>query len=80
MPNLAALRAAVTLAGTGLSHPSTAQGGGGVVTRAFSPLIELKLHGKNERVARHETKRFVYKLKVLGQLVTFEVGSSAENT
>ena len=45
---------------------------------AVSPLIELELRGKNERVARRETKRLIYKLKVLGQPVTSEVRSSAE--
>ena len=42
-------------------------GGGGTTPRE-----------KNERVARRETKRLIYKLKVLGQLVTSEVRSSAE--
>ena len=45
---------------------------------AVSPLIELELRRKNERVARRETKRLIYKLKVLGQPVTSEVRSSAE--
>ena len=45
---------------------------------AVSPLTELELRGKNERVARRETKRVIYKLKVLGQTVTSEVRSSAE--
>ena len=44
-----------------ISHPSTAQGGGGgwydPPPLAVSPLIELELRGKNERVARRETKR-----------------------
>ena len=50
-------------------------GGGGVGTTllAVSPLIKLELRGKNERVARRETKRLIYKLKVLGQPVTYEV-------
>ena len=64
----------LTLAGTG--HFASFHG-----TRpplAVSPLIELELRGKNERVARRETKRLIYKLKVLGQLVTSEVRSSAE--
>ena len=54
--------------------------GGGLVPPplAVSPLIELELRGKNERVARRETKRLIYKLKVLGQPVTSEVRSSAE--
>ena len=54
---------------------------GGVGTTpplAVSSLIELELRGKNERVARRETKRLIYKLKVLGQPVTSEVRSSAE--
>ena len=57
------------------------KGGGGGLVRpplAVSPLIELELRGKNERVARRETKRLIYKLKVLGQPVTSEVRSSAE--
>ena len=72
----------LTLAGTGhfASFHGT-RGGGGVGTTpplAVSPLIELELRGKNERVARRETKRLIYKLKVLGQPVTSEVRSSAE--
>ena len=56
------------------------EGGGGVRPhRAVSSLIELELRGKKERVARRETMRLVYKLKVLGQPVTSEVRSSAEN-
>ena len=60
--------------------PPRHKGGGGVGTTplAVSPLIELELRGKNERVARRETKRLIYKLKVLGQPVTSEVRSSAE--
>ena len=61
-----------------ISHPSTAQGGLVRPPLAVSPLIELELRGKNERVARRETKRLIYKLKVLGQPVTSEVMSSAE--
>ena len=45
---------------------------------AVSPLIELELRGKNERVARHETNRLRKKLKVLCQPVTSEVSSSGE--
>ena len=69
------------LAGTGhLASFHGTRGGGGVGTTplAVSPLIELELRGKNERVARRETKRLICKLKVLGQSVTSEVGSSAE--
>ena len=73
--------AILTLAGTGhfASFHGT-RGGGGLVrpTLAVSPLIELELRGKNERVARRKTKRLIYKLKVLGQPVTSEVRSSAE--
>ena len=56
------------------------KGGGGLVRPpvAVSPLIELELRGKNERVARRDTKRSIFKLKVLGQPVTSEVRSSAE--
>ena len=61
-----------------ISHPSTAQGGLVRPPLAVSPLIELELRGKNERVVRRETKRLIYKLKVLGQPVTSEVRSSAE--
>ena len=60
-----------------ISHPSTAQGGWYDPPYRFA-LIELELRGKNERVARRETKRLIYKLKVLGQTVTSEVRSSAE--
>ena len=42
--------------------------------RAVSPVIEVELRGKkNECVFRHETKRLVNKLKILGQPVTSEV-------
>ena len=51
---------------------------GGTTSLAVSPLIGLELCGKNERVARRETKRLIYELKVLGQPVTSEVRSSAE--
>ena len=55
-------------------------GGGGrwYDPHAVSPLIELELRGKNEHVARRETKRLIYQLKVLGQPVTSEDRSSAE--
>ena len=53
-------------------------GGGWYDPLAISSLTELELRGKNERVARRETKRFIYKLKVLGQPVTSEVRSSAD--
>ena len=46
--------------------------------RAVSPLIELELRGKDERVACRESERIVYKLKVLDHPVTSEVRSSAE--
>ena len=71
----------LTLAGTGhfASFHGTRGGGGGYdPPLAVSPLIELEFYGKNERVARRETKRLIYKLKVLGQPVTSEVRSSAE--
>ena len=45
-------------------------GGSGTTPLAVSPLIELELREKKERVARRETKRLIYKLKVLGQPVT----------
>ena len=56
--------------------PRRKGGGGGTIS--ILPLIELELRRKNERVARRETKRLVYKLKVLGQPVASEVRSSAE--
>ena len=64
-----------------ISHPSTALPW--YEPRAVSPLIELELRGKinkdnKNNVARSETKRLVYKLKVLGQPVTSQVRSSAE--
>ena len=72
----------LTLAGTGhfASFHGTRGGGGWCdpPPLAVSPLIELELRGKNERVARREAKRLIYKLKVLGQPVTSEVRSSAE--
>ena len=61
-----------------ISHPSTAPGGLVRPPLAVSPLIELELRGKNERVARRETKRLIYKLEVLGQPVVFKVRSSTE--
>ena len=42
---------------------------------AVWPLIELELRGKDERVARDETKPIVSDFSVLGQLVTSEVRS-----
>ena len=69
----------LTLAGTG--HFASFHGTRGVGTTpalAVSPLIELELRAKNEHVARRETKRLIYKLKVLGQPVISEVRSSAE--
>ena len=75
------MRRFLTLAGTGhfASFHSTGGGGGvGTTPLAVSPLIELELRRKNEHVARRETKRLIYKLKVLGQPVTSEVRSSAE--
>ena len=59
--------------------PRHTGGGGGTTPRAVPPLIVLELREKkNERVARRETKRLVYKLKVLVQPVTSEVRSSAK--
>ena len=68
----------LTLAGTGHFASFHGTRGGWCDPLAVSPLIELELRGKNERVARRETKRLIYKLKVLGQPVTSEVRSSAE--
>ena len=70
----------LTLVDTGhfASFHGTGRLGVGTTPRAVSPLIGLELRGKNERVGRRETKRLVYKLKVLGRPVTSEVGSSAE--
>lgn len=42
---------------------------------AVWPLIELELRGKDERVARDETKPIVSDFSVLGQYVTSEVRS-----
>ena len=54
----------LTLAGTGHFASFHGTGGGGWYDPplAVSPLIELELRGKNERVARRETKRLIYKL------------------
>ena len=69
----------LTFAGTGhFASFHDTLGGVGTTPLAVSPLIELELRRKNERVARRETKRLIYKLKVLGQPVTSEVRSSAE--
>ena len=75
--------AALTLAGTGhfASFHGTRKGAKYRLVRpplAVSPLIELEIRGKNERVACRETKRLIYKLKVIGQPVTSEVRSSVE--
>ena len=43
-----------------------------------SPLIELEKERKKEHVGRRETKRLIYKLKILGQPVTSEVRSRAD--
>ena len=43
------------------------------------PLIELELRGKDERVARDETKPMVSNFKVLGHRVTSEVRSMTQN-
>ena len=72
---------AISLTGTGHFASFHGTGGGGLVGTtplALSPLIELELPEKNEHVARRETKRLIYKFKVLGQPVTSEVRSSAE--
>ena len=53
-------------------------GGGWYDPLAVSPLIELELRERNERVARHELKKLIYKLNVLDQPVTSDVRSSAE--
>ena len=45
---------------------------------AVWPLIELELRGKDERVARDETKSIVYDFSVLSQLVTSEVRSMSK--
>ena len=72
--------ACLTLAGTGhfAFFHGTRGGGSGTTPLAVSPLIELELRGKNERVARSETKRLIYKLKAVGQPVTSQVRSSSE--
>ena len=68
----------LTLAGTGHFASFLGTRGIGTTSRAVSPLVELELREKNERVARRETKRLVYIFKVLGQPVISEVRSSAE--
>ena len=45
---------------------------------AVRPLMVLKLHGKNERVARNERKPMVFNFMVLGQPVTLEVRSNTQ--
>ena len=68
----------LTLAGAGYFVSFYDTGGGWYNPRTVSPLIELELRGKNERVAGRETKRLVFKFKGLGQPVTSEVRSSPE--
>ena len=58
--------------------PRHTWGGGWANLGAVSPLIELELRGKNERVAGHGAKQLVYKLKVLGQSVTDEFRSKTQ--
>ena len=70
----------LTLAGTGHFASFHGTRGGGVGTTPpcrFAP-DWARASRKNKRVARRETKRLIYKLKVLGQPVTSEVRSSAE--
>ena len=54
-------------------------GGGRLDPPAVWPLIVLERRGKNQRVARHETKPMVPDFKVLGQPVTSEVRSNVQN-
>ena len=70
-----------TLAGTGHFAILAGTGGGGVDTTPPSvwPLIELELRGKDERVARDETKPMVSDFKVLGHRMTSEVRSMTQN-
>ena len=70
----------LTLTGTGHFASFHGTRGVGKTPLAVSPLIDLELCGKNEHVARRETKRLIYQLKILGQPVTSEVRSSAEVT
>ena len=74
----------LTLAGKAILHPSTAHVRRGLDQPTFRFAADwARASRKNERAARHETKRLVYKLKVLGQPVTDEVRSktqSGENT
>ena len=59
----------LTLAGTGhFESFHGARGWGWYDPLAVSPLIDLGTSRKNERVARHETKRMAYQLNVLGKL------------
>ena len=46
---------------------------------AVSPLIELELRGKNERVARDERKPMIPNFKVLGHWLTFQVRSMTQS-
>ena len=71
----------LTLAGTGhfASFHGT-RGGGGTTPLAVSPLIELELRRKKRACSSPRDEEIdIYKLKVLGQPVTSEVRSSAEN-
>ena len=57
--------------------------GGGVrwtLPLAVSPLIELELRGKNDRVARDERKPIIPNFKVLGHRLTFQVRSLTQKS
>ena len=47
---------------------------------AVSPLIELELRGKNERVGRDERKSMIPNFKVLGHRLTFQVRSMTQKS
>ena len=52
--------------------------GPNVFPLAVSPLIGLRLRGKDEHVGRYETQRLISKVKGSGQLVTSEVRSMTQ--
>ena len=58
----------------GVRHPMSM-----AIQYTYSDNVFAVRQANKERVARRETKRLVYKLKILGRPVTSKVRSSAEN-
>ena len=69
----------LTLAGTGLLAILAGTGGGGTTPPRVSPLIELELRDKNQRIGRDERKPKIPKFKGFGHLVTSQVKKRTKN-